>query len=235
MIAFERPGAIRAVTLDLDETLWPFAPVAARIREALDAFLAEHAPQTAARYEQAAVDEALAVVRKDRDDLANDIGALRRAVLAHLLEAAGEDPALADPAFEVIFAARQQIELFSDSAAALDRLAARVPLLAITNGNADLELTGVSRWFVGCVAAHDVGVAKPHPAVFSTASERLGLPSGQILHAGDDLETDVGGALAAGFQAVWVQRALPGEAPSGARTVVDLGALADLVDQDAAG
>lgn len=230
-----RPRTIRAVTLDLDDTLWPFAPVAVRIREALDAFLAEYAPQTAARYEQAAVDEALAVVRKDRDDLANDIGALRRAVLAHLLEAAGEDPALADPAFEVIFAARQRIELYADSAAALDRLAARVPLLAITNGNADLELTGVARWFVGCVAAHDVGVAKPHPAVFGAASERLGLSPAEILHAGDDLETDVGGALAAGFQAAWVQRELFGTVPAGARTVPDLTALADLVEHAPAG
>ena len=234
MIAPEPPGAIRAVTLDLDDTLWPFAPVAAQIRGALDAFLAEHAPRTAARYEQAAVDEALAVVQKDRDDLAHDIGALRRAVLSHLLESAGEDPALADPAFEVIFAARQRIELYPDAAAALDRLAARVPLLAITNGNADLELTGVARWFVGCVAAHDVGVAKPHPAVFGAARERLGVPADAILHAGDDLETDVGGALAAGFQAVWVRRELPGVAPPGARTVTDLTELADLVERDPA-
>lgn len=230
MTAPERPGTIRAVTLDLDDTLWPFAPVAVRIREALDAFLAEHAPRTAARYEQAAVEEALAAVRKDRDDLAHDIGALRRAALSHLLEAAGEDPALADPAFEVIFAARQRIELYPEAAAALDRLAARVPLLAITNGNADLELAGVAHWFIDCVAAHDVGVAKPHPAVFSAARERLDLPAGEILHAGDDLETDVGGALASGFQAVWVRRELPGETPPGARTVVDLTALADLVE-----
>ncbi|MBA2349069.1 MAG: HAD family hydrolase [Solirubrobacterales bacterium] len=223
---------IRAVTLDLDDTLWPFAPVARRIRDALDAFLAEHAPRTAARYEQAAVDEALAAVRAQRDVAAHDIGALRRAVLGHLLEAAGEDPELADPAFEAIYAARQRVELYPDAAAGLDRLAARVPLLAITNGNADLELTGVARWFTGCVAAHDVGVAKPHPAVFESACERLGLRPEEILHAGDDLETDVGGALVAGLQSVWVRRELSGVAPAGAHTVADLTALAELVERD---
>lgn len=222
---------LRAITLDLDETLWPFGPVAESIRTALDAFLAEHAPQTAARYEEAVVAEALAVVRKDRDDLENDIGALRRAVLRHLLEAAGEDPALADPAFSVIYAARQRVELFPDAAAALDRMAARLPLLAITNGNADLALTGVAHWFTGCVAAHDVGVAKPHPRIFAAACERLGEPAGAILHAGDDLETDVAGALAAGLQAVWVQREMVGRAPAGARTVRDLTALADVVER----
>lgn len=222
---------VRAVTLDLDDTLWPFAPVAARIQTALGAFLAENAPRTAARYEEQAVAEALAAVRAERDDLAHDVGALRRAVMAHLLEAAGEDPALTQPAFDVVYAVRQQVDLYPDTAAALDRLAACVPLLAITNGNADLELTGVARWFPGCVAAHDVGVGKPHPRVYEVACERLGEPPEHVLHAGDDLQTDVAGALDAGLQAVWVQRQLVGEAPAGAQTVRDLSVLADLVER----
>lgn len=221
---------IRAVTLDLDDTLWPFAPVAASIKAALDHFLAEHAPRTAAAYEEPAVAEALAAVKAERDDLAHDLGKLRRAVMRRLLEAAEEDPALAEPAFGVIYAARQRVALYPDSAAALDRLAARVPLLAVTNGNADLALTGVARWFTACVAAHDVGVGKPHPRVFEVACERLGEDPANVLHAGDDLHTDVGGALDAGLQAVWVQRDLPGTAPAGALTVVDLAALADLVE-----
>jgi 2-haloalkanoic acid dehalogenase type II len=222
---------VRAVTLDLDETLWPFAPVAAAIDAALEAFLAEHAPRTAARYDREAVADAVAAVRAERDDLAHDLGALRRAAMRRLFAASGEDPDLAEPAFEVVFAARQRVELFPDTAAAMDRLAARVPLLAVTNGNADLGRTGVARWFTGCVAAHDVGVGKPHPRVFETACRRLGLPAAEVLHAGDDLHTDVGGALDAGLQAVWVQRDFEGEPPPGATVVPDLTALADLVDR----
>jgi HAD superfamily hydrolase (TIGR01509 family) len=222
---------VRAVTLDLDDTLWPFAPIAVGIDEALSSFLEEHAPRTAAGYEEAAVAEAVAAVKAERDDLAHDMGALRRAVLEHLLEAAGEDPALAARAFEVVYAARQRVALYPDAAAALDRLAARVPLLAVTNGNADIALTGVDRWFGACVAAHDVGVGKPHPRVFTAACEHLGLPPGAVLHAGDDLHTDVGGALDAGLQAAWVRRGASGEAPAGAHVVEDLHALADLVER----
>lgn len=221
---------VRAVTLDLDDTLWPFAPVAAAIDAALTGFLAEHAPRTAERYDEAAVADAVAAVRADRDDLAHDLGAMRREVMRRLLRAAGEDPALAEPAFEVVWAARQRVELYPDAAAALDRMAARVPLLAVTNGNADLGLTGVQDWFEGCVAAHDVGVGKPHPRVFEVACERLALPATAVLHAGDDLRTDVGGALDAGLQAVWVQRESTGAAPDGAAVVRDLTALADLVE-----
>lgn len=224
---------VRAVTLDLDDTLWPFAPVAASIDAALERWLGEHAPRTAARYDRLVVAEALAAVRAERDDLAHDLGATRRAVLRRLLAAAGEDPELAEPAFAVIFAARQRVVLYSEAAGALDRLAARVPLLAVTNGNADLERTGVARWFTGCVSAQDVGVGKPHPRVFEVACERLGLPPAHVLHAGDDLHTDVRGALEAGLQAVWVRRDLPGDAPPGAVSVHDLSALADLIEQAA--
>ena len=223
-------ACIRAVTLDLDDTIWPFAPVAAQIDEALKGWLADHAPRTAERYDQAAVQEAVAAVRAKRDDLAHDMGAIRRAVMRRLLAAAGEDPDLAEPAFAVVYAARQRVELYPEAADALDRLAARVPLLAVTNGNADLGRTGVERWFTGCVAAGDLGVGKPHPRVFAAACEHLGLPAAEVLHAGDDLHTDVGGALAAGMRAVWVRRELPGAAPDGALVVGDLRALADLVD-----
>ncbi|MCW3039256.1 MAG: HAD-superfamily hydrolase, subfamily variant 3, partial [Solirubrobacterales bacterium] len=192
---------------------------------------AEHAPKTAARYDRTAVEQALAAVRDERDDLAHDLGETRRLVLRHLLDAAGEDPDLAEPAFTVVYAARQKVTLYPEAAAALDRLAARVPLLAVTNGNADLELTGVAHWFVGRLSAEEVGVGKPHPRVFALACEQLGQDPGDVLHAGDHVEHDVAGALAAGLQAVWVRRDFPGEAPAGAATVADLGALADLVER----
>lgn len=226
------PVQIRAVTLDLDDTLWPFAPVAAGISAALDGWLAEYAPLTRASHDPAAIPGLLQAIRLEHPEIAHDLGAVRREVLRRSLTAAGEDPALAEAAFDVVFAARQQVTLYPDVAAALDRLAARVPLLALTDGNADLELTGVSRWFTaGLVNARDVGVPKPDVRMFRAASERLGLPPEQILHAGDNLELDVVGALAAGFQAAWVQRDLAGSAPDGAVTVATLTELAALLER----
>jgi putative hydrolase of the HAD superfamily len=220
---------IRAVTLDLDDTLWPFAPVAVQIQEALTGWLAEHAPRTHVRHDPQTLAAELAAIRREHPEIAHDLGAVRREVLRRALAAADEDPALAEEAFEVIFAARQRVSLYPDAAAALDRLAARVPLLALTDGNADLERTGVARWFTGLVNAGDVGVTKPDPRMFAAASEHLGVAPAEILHAGDNLELDVAGALAAGFQAAWVRRDFEGTAPAGAHTVADLTALAELV------
>jgi HAD superfamily hydrolase (TIGR01509 family) len=223
-------GPIRAITLDLDDTLWPFAPVAQRIQVALEAWVAEHAPGASSSFDVTAAREVLATVRRERPDIAHDLGACRREALWRTLSAAGEDPALADDLFAVIYEARQQVDHYEDVGPALDRLSARVPLLALTNGNADLQRTGVAHWFVGCVSAGDAGVEKPDMRIFMEACKRLSLPPGDVLHVGDDLALDVEGALRAGMQAAWVHRDLEENAPLEALHVRDLLALADALD-----
>lgn len=218
---------VRALTLDLDDTLWPFAPVAERIRRALEGWLAEHAPRTHARYDPAAAQEAVEAVRRERTDLAHDIGEQRREALRRMLASCDEDPALADDALAIAVAARQRVDLYPDARPALDRLAARMPLLGLTNGNADPHRTGIAPWLRGVVSAAECGYAKPDPEIFRIACERLALPAGDVLHAGDDLHTDVAGALGAGLRAAWVHRDLEGETPPGVLRVRDLVALAD--------
>jgi len=40
--------------------------------------------------------------------------------------------------------------------------------------------------------------------MYHLAAERLNLPLGEILHVGDDLTTDVAGAIRCGVQACWI-------------------------------
>jgi HAD superfamily hydrolase (TIGR01549 family) len=207
-------GRIRAITLDLDDTLWPIWPTIERAEAALLDWLAQQAPATAARFDRAAARAVRESVSLDWPHLAHDLSALRREAIRRMLAAAGEDEALAAPAFEVFFAARQQVEFYPDALPALERLAARWPLLALTNGNADLERIGLGRWFKGSLGARELGVGKPDARIFDAACTRLGVASQHVLHVGDDLRLDVQGALAAGLQAAWVQREpLDAEAP----------------------
>lgn len=200
------PGALRALTLDLDDTLWPIGPTLAAAEATLAAWLRGHAPATAARFPPAAMLALRHQVGVEHPGLAHDLSALRRLSLETALRAAGDDPALAGPAFEVYFEARQRITLHPEVPAALDRLAARWPLLALSNGNAELGATGVARWFVGSLSAREAGVAKPAPAIFAAACARLGAAPGRVLHAGDDWHSDVLGARRAGLRAAWLQR-----------------------------
>lgn len=207
---------VRALTLDLDDTLWPIEPVIRNAEQAAQDWLARHAPATAARFDIAAMRAWRAEIARRHPELAHDLSQLRRLSIAQALQAAGDDPALAEPAFEVFFAERQRVTFYADVPAALDRLAARYPLLALSNGNAELAATGLARWFVGSVSAREAGLAKPDARIFALACARIGFEPARVLHVGDHLEMDVVGARDAGLHTAWVRRdaAAATEAPS---------------------
>ena len=201
------PSRVKALTLDLDDTLWPIWPTIARAEQVLADWLAQHAPATAAlgadRQTLRAVREQ---VGRERPDLAHDLSALRRESIRGLLRRAGDDPALAEPAFEVFFAERQRVELFEDALPALERLSARFPLVALSNGNADMHRVGIGAHFTAAISAREFGVAKPDVRIFHAAAAAAGVAPQAVLHIGDDAHLDGVGALNAGMQLAWVNR-----------------------------
>jgi FMN hydrolase / 5-amino-6-(5-phospho-D-ribitylamino)uracil phosphatase len=199
-------SAPRAITLDLDDTLWPIWPVIERAEQSLQAWLAEHCPRTCERFPIMAMRALRERVAHERRDLAHDYTAQRKLSLRIALAESGDDASLAEPAFEVFIRERNQVELYPDVPEALARLARRVPVAALTNGNADLGLIGLGHHFRFNLAARDHGEAKPEPGIFLAACERLSLPPEAVLHVGDHPEFDVFGAHRAGMQACWVNR-----------------------------
>jgi 2-haloalkanoic acid dehalogenase type II len=198
---------VRAVTLDLDDTLWPIWPTITRAEAVLARWLAEHAPQTATLY--ASVETRLALRDEAVQALAgqaHDMSALRRESIRLALLRAGEDPGLAGPAFEIFFTERHRVELYADVLESLAFLSARFPLVALSNGNADLQRVGLSRFFTGALSASTFGVAKPDGRIFLAAAEAAGVAPEQVLHVGDDAALDVLGAHAVGMQTAWVNR-----------------------------
>lgn len=223
------PSRIRAITLDLDDTLWPIWPTIARAESVLQAWLAEHAPATRALYAEPG---ALRAIRDRMDqlrpDLRHDLSALRRESIRLALSHAGDDPALAEPAFEVFFAERQRVELFEDALPALEYLSSRWPVVALSNGNADVRRVGLGRYFHASISAREAGVAKPDARIFHQGARAAGADPGDVLHIGDDAQLDGLGALQAGLQTVWLNRegaAWPHAGPAPHATV---GSLNDL-------
>ena len=201
------PAQIRAITLDLDDTLWPIAPTLERAEAVLQSWLDAEAPATAAIWRDSDRRRALrAEVNREHAALAHDLTHLRHEMIALALRRAGEDPALAGPAFEVFFAERQRVDCYADALPALGRLAVRYPLLTLSNGNADVHLAGVGEHFTAQVSARMAGVAKPDPRIFAHAAAAAGVAPREVLHIGDDAALDVLGALDVGMQAVWINR-----------------------------
>jgi putative hydrolase of the HAD superfamily len=87
-----------------------------------------------------------------------------------------------------------------------------------------LERTGLRPLVDAVVISAELGVAKPDPAIFRAALDRLGAAAEGAVHVGDSLEHDVAGARAAGLEAVLVARN-GAAAPDGVRTVRSLAEL----------
>lgn len=84
-----------------------------RAEAALGDWLATRAPRTGALFADTPRRLALRQeVLKQYPEYLHDLSFQRLRALALGLERHGEDPALAEPAFEVFFAARQQVDLY---------------------------------------------------------------------------------------------------------------------------
>jgi len=222
---------ILALTLDLDDTLWPVLPALEQADRDLDDWLRAHHPEVALRWPIPAMRELRARIAAERLDLAHDFTAQRRLTLQHAFAACGIDEAPLDTLWEVYFSARNNVTLYPDALPALQRIAARHPLASLTNGNADLDRIGLRAHFAHHLNAREAGVAKPDPRIFRAAAARLGVAPGQILHVGDDPALDVAGARDAGLRTAWINRTgEPWPAHLGRAPDLDLRHLGELAD-----
>jgi len=198
---------IQGISLDLDDTLWPIMPVLHKAERVLQAWFEANFPAVALAYPAEKMRELRATVWQQNPDLAHDFTELRRMALEHAMRPFGCSARDVAAAIEIVHAARNQVTLFDDALIALPRLSASFPIVALTNGNADLTRIGLERHFKANINAREFGKAKPDIGIFHAACNALGMAPEHVLHIGDHPEQDVLGAQNAGMSAVWVNRA----------------------------
>ncbi|MFT4178785.1 MAG: HAD-IA family hydrolase [Thermomonas sp.] len=228
---------IRAITLDLDDTLWPFAPIGERIEQALHGWFVEHSPRTAERFPISEMRALRERVFAEFPQHAHDLGLLRRLTIERALHESDGDPGLASAAYAIFFGERNRVDFYPDAMDGLRRIAARLPVAALTNGNADLAAIGIADLFRFQLGAREYGAAKPDAGLFHEACRRLGLQPGEVLHVGDHPHTDIAGAANAGLHTCWIDRgdhSWPANLAQADLHVTTLIALADWLDAHAA-
>ncbi len=107
---------------------------------------------------------------------------------------------------------------------------AGVRLVVVSNWDVSLHGvlrdTGLDVLVDAVLTSAEEGVAKPDPELFRRALAVAGdVAPGEALHAGDDLDADIGGARAAGIPAVLVDRDGSLAAPAGVRVARTLAEL----------
>lgn len=105
---------------------------------------------------------------------------------------------------------RQHWRLFPDVPDCLDKLGA-IPLGIISNGETTqqrrkLLACRIDERFATVIISSTVGLHKPDPAIFRHAAGDAGVPVGDCVFVGDQLDSDARAATAAGMHGIWLNR-----------------------------
>jgi len=203
----ERP-VLAAVVFDAGGTLvridfeW-IAAMLAGLGHATDAATLRRGEIAARR----AFDAAFVALSAAGDADRGDVGLYFRVIL----ESAGVPAALVGPALERCRDRQAGPGLWTQPAEGarecldtLPRLGLRLACVSNSDGRAEEHLAacGVRDGLEFVVDSHLEGVAKPEPAIFGVALDRLRLPAHQVLYVGDLREVDGAGARGAGLHFV---------------------------------
>ncbi|WP_159715068.1 5-amino-6-(5-phospho-D-ribitylamino)uracil phosphatase YigB [Blochmannia endosymbiont of Camponotus nipponensis] len=198
-----------AITLDLDNTLYNNYPIMNQAEEKSVLFLQQYHPALS-KIRMRDYYQSRKILRLMEPDIYHDVNYWRWRSLKDTLLRAGltknEAQSGADSAMEIIIYWRNKIDVPLSTHETLSALSAKWPLIAITNGNANLISCGLQQYFQDVLRAGINGRAKPYKDMYYLASKRFGISCKNILHVGDDLQTDVRGAMYAGMQACWINQ-----------------------------
>lgn len=210
MIQFHRRlRPVKVISFDLDDTLYDNVPVMQKAERALVEHLQQRFPQTAelkVSHWRALRDK---LAQQDAT-LASNMTALRETTLQHGLVSAGVDKTAAqqgtEHAMDHFLTHRNQVDVTQEVHRLLRALADRFPLIAISNGNADVERIGLAGYFAGAWQPTPSLRGKPTTDLFEAAQKALGFKPGELLHIGDHPISDVQGAARFGAQTVWLNQ-----------------------------
>ena len=204
---FRRLQDIRAISFDLDDTLYDNRPVI----EHAEQWMVEHLRDrylASAMYDRKWWQQLKHELQRADPHLKDDVSLCRLMMLEVGLQRGGMPESQAKTEAKQLFAqfleVRSQIAVPETTVEVLKQLSKHFPLVVITNGNVLLERIGLDGHFKHVLKAGEGRKMKPAPDMFRMMAAELSLEPHQILHVGDDETTDVFGAIRNGYQAAWI-------------------------------
>ena len=199
--------SIKAVSFDLDDTLWPILPVILKAEKGTNEWLIENYPGVEKLLNSKEMMDIRDNLISQKSDLINQLSKLRELSLVELGIRSGyereEAEIMARESFKIFFSGRNDVKLYDGAEESLDKLKDKYTLGVITNGNANLEKIGINHYFKFNLSAEDMNTSKPDPKIFEAAVKETGLQAEEICHVGDHPINDILGSLSIGMKAIW--------------------------------
>lgn len=203
---YHKTDSIKAISFDMDDTLYDNRAIMPLAEQAFIGYLQSLPHLSNLTSQQFSL--AKAHVVENEPQIHHNVELWRKKTTAYLLTQAGLAvsviPSCVESAMEVFLEYRHKVNVPEITHQILNYLANKFPLITISNGNADLDRLGLKCYFQFSLRAGADGLAKPSPALFNLAAKQLGLQTSSILHVGDNLYTDIFGAVQSGMRACWL-------------------------------
>ena len=199
---------IKAVILDLDDTLYAYEPLNQEAGERVRKFACAELEITGQQYE-----EAYLFGRQETKRQLGDVGASHNRLLyfQKALEYLGVHPMpLALRMYETYWGTfGEKMRLHEGAREFLEEMRARGICVMICTDltvhiqHRKIEALGITQDITYLVTSEEAGKEKPAPEIFGLCLKKLKLPPGEVCCIGDSMSKDIAGAEAAGMRALW--------------------------------
>lgn len=204
---FRRLNTIRALSFDLDDTLYDNGPIIEQAEQSIAEFMRSEY-LACAMYDRAYWDQLKNELKADYPALREDVSLCRICMFETGLMRGGmpeaEAKIAAQRGFQEFLRVRSQVTVPTQSFELLADIGRHYPVVGITNGNVMPEQIGLSPYFKFVVKAGNGLRMKPAEDLFRHVARELDVAPHEIMHVGDDQYTDVFGAIRNGYQAAWL-------------------------------
>ncbi|WNC71954.1 HAD-IA family hydrolase [Thalassotalea psychrophila] len=204
---YRRLSSFKAISFDLDDTLYDNYPVISKAEKELQQHLKDVAP-VCATLSPDFWWQHRNVCLTNQPELCHDVTALRLACMQSGFEELGfskiDAKQKSSQAFEYFLSHRNNLQVPESVRNLLMKLKSKFPLVAISNGNVSIEDIGISEYFSHSFFAGDGNLQKPESDMFEQACNKLNIQTNELLHIGDCTHADIYGALQAGCQTIWI-------------------------------
>lgn len=196
----------KVISFDLDDTLYDNRPIIERA----EIWIIEHLHKNHPELNELTRKQWLRYKTLEAEcspELTHDVTAFRILVLTKVMVIYGiphyKAIEFAIDAINKFIEVRSDFTVPKENILLLEALAKHYPVVAITNGNVDLQRIQLQDKFQLILRPENGLQSKPEKDLFVEAARRLEIDVCDILHVGDHLLTDVFGAQNIGAQAVW--------------------------------
>jgi len=216
---YRRLTEIKAISFDLDDTLYSNRPVMQVIEKKMIAYfsclpvLKNIMPDQHKAFNVRFWSHFRRQAILKQPDLAHDVVQVRLVSYQLGFISLGLTKQIAQQqaqvALDYFIALRSDFTVPEQSKKLLAKLGKKYPLVAISNGNVDTKALGLSPYFqhiyhAGWQIDDSLLKQKPTSDMFTLACNELAIKPSQLLHVGDCGRADIQGALRAGCQAAWL-------------------------------